>query len=58
MLETEPTVENVTLSTVMQTSTNGYLVTNEGQTQGQYLLGAIAQQEVTAESGRNHGNYR
>jgi len=35
----------------MQTSTNGYLVTNEGQTQGQYLLGAIAQQEVTAESG-------
>ena len=51
MLETDPTVENVTLSTVMQTSTNGYLVTNEGQTQGQYLLGAIAQQEVTAESG-------
>ena len=51
MLETDPTVENVTLSTVMQTRTNGYLVTNEGQTQGQYLLGAIAQQEVTAESG-------
>lgn len=51
MLETDPAVENVTLSTVMQTGTSGYLVTNEGQTQGQYLLGAIAQQEVTAESG-------
>lgn len=50
MVETEPTAENVTLSTVLQTSSNGYLVTEEGQTQGQYLLGTIAEQQVTAAS--------
>lgn len=50
MLQTDPTVENVTLNTALQTSTNGYLVTDAGQTQGQYLLGAVAEQQVTAAS--------
>lgn len=50
MVETDPTVENVTLNTALQTSTNGYLVTGESQTQGQYLLGAVAEQEVTVAS--------
>ena len=50
MVKTDPADESVTLSTVMQTSENGYLVTQDSQTQGQYLLGAVATQEVTDET--------
>ena len=50
MVKTDPANENVTLSTVMQTGSNGYLVTEDSQTQGQYLLGAVATQEVTEET--------
>ena len=34
MVKTDPANENVTLSTVMQTGSNGYLVTEDSQTQG------------------------
>lgn len=55
MVKTDPANENVTLSTVMQTSSNGYLVTQDSQTQGQYLLGAVATQEVTDEAAADTG---
>ena len=46
LTEVEPTQENVTLDTVLRTSANGYLMTLDSQTAGQYTLGALATQDI------------
>lgn len=48
--ETDTEGEDITVSSFMQTSTDGYAVTGENQTQGQYILGAAVTKKVTPES--------
>lgn len=50
LTEVEPTQENVTLDTVLRTSANGYLMTLDSQTAGQYTLGALATQDIAQPS--------
>ena len=47
MTITDPDNENVTVTSFMTTSTNGYCVTSEEQKQGQYVIGATAADETT-----------
>ncbi|MHC5373492.1 Gldg family protein [Enterococcus sp. LJL120] len=47
--EVDPTIENVTVTSLMETSSGGYDVTEDDQVQGTYLLGAVATQTVTTE---------
>lgn len=48
--ETDTDSAEVTVSPFMQTSTDGYAVTEEEQVQGQYILGAAATKSVAPES--------
>lgn len=48
--ETTPTAENVSVSTLLQTSTDGHLVTAEDDTPGRYTLGALAVQTIAQEA--------
>ncbi len=48
--EVDPADDSISLTTLMSTSSNGYAVTDSAQTQGTYILGAVATQKVS-ESG-------
>lgn len=42
--QVDPSIDNVTVTPLMQTSTSGYNVTEDKQEQGTYILGAVAVQ--------------
>lgn len=50
----DPTIENATVTPLLQTSENGYNVTDDEQTQGTYTLGAIVTQ--TSNTGEDEEN--
>lgn len=47
--ETDTDNENVTVSPFMKTSTEGYAVTEEKETKGQYILGAVSTNSITTD---------
>lgn len=50
MEKTDSDNENLTVTPFMQTSTDGYAVTEDDQTQGQYILGAIATNTIGSDT--------
>ena len=50
MEQTENVSDTVNVTTFMKTSSDGYAVTEDNETQGQYILGAYATQTFAAES--------
>lgn len=51
MTQTDPKSDNITVTPLLTTSENGYLVTADKETQGTYLLGATAVTTKTNEDG-------
>ena len=45
--KTEPARDTITVSSFMETSSNGYAVTNSGKSQGTYILGATATETIS-----------
>lgn len=50
MEKTDSDNENLTVTPFMQTSQDGYAVTEDDQTQGQYILGAVATNTIGSDS--------
>lgn len=50
--QSEELPKGVTVETFMQTSDQGLLVTEDGQTEGTYILGAVAEKELDSGSAR------
>ena len=45
MQQVDPARDTITIETFMETTSNGYAVTEEAQTQGTYIIGAVASEE-------------
>ena len=50
MEKTDTDNDNLTVTPFMQTSSSGYAVTEDDQTQGQYILGAVSTNTISADS--------
>ena len=50
MEKTDTDNDNLTVTSFMQTSDSGYAVTENDQTQGQYILGAVSTNAISADS--------
>lgn len=50
MEEVDPARDTISVDTFMSTSTNSYAVTETSETQGEYILGAIATESIAAEA--------
>lgn len=50
MTQTDPARDTITLTPFMQTSSNGYAVTEDAQNQGTYILGAVATENLSSDS--------
>lgn len=46
----DPSIDNVTVTNLMTTSSNGYNVTDDEQTQGTYILAAVADQTAATDT--------
>ena len=50
MEKTDTDNDNLTVTPFMQTSSSGYAITEDDQTQGQYILGAVSTNAISADS--------
>ncbi len=53
--QTDPARDTISLNPVLQTSQEGYVVTEEEETRGQYLLGAVASETITGSEEETEG---
>ncbi len=53
--QTDPARDTISLNPVLQTSQEGYVVTEEGETRGQYLLGAVASETIAGSEEETEG---
>lgn len=48
--QTDPARDGITLDAFMNTSADGYVVTEDGEEQGSYVLGAVATESISSDS--------